>query len=275
LFSIQLLYKAWAVNILGFTNCDIKLENILFNSDSNFKEAYIVDYGLIQKDKPCRLGTEDYQPPETMYAEIDEESPKWTKYMTHVIQQADAFAMGVIILYNEISLKETREIQKIYEEINDNDSEYDTVIKDKTFHNLVSDFLNKRNEYNFNGIKFGDDEKLLGYLYHKVIIKLLNFSYIDRYPISVALFLLYKLYSIESVKDQSYQDLCKWIHDDEELLKLLGIDTNNKPEENIFSAKAEPKSWQDTSEVFESSIEDIKKLIKITPEAPSEKMIAV
>jgi hypothetical protein len=76
LFSIQLLFKTWVLNRLGFVNCDIKLENILSRPDSDYKEVFFVDSGFIQREKTCSGGSEDFQPPETKYQILNEYSPE-------------------------------------------------------------------------------------------------------------------------------------------------------------------------------------------------------
>jgi serine/threonine protein kinase len=178
LFSTQLLYKAGVVNRLGFTNCDIKLENILFKLDSKYKEAYIVDYGHLQQGKPCQGGTETYQAPETIYKKLDNLSPKWTKFMTPSVQQADAFAMGMVLLLLEVNNDRATDLIDNYSKISQNLT-YDVVLGDKTFLEKVREYLEEKTNLIYKHTK-NDEQKPLEFhleiLYHKIIANLLNLN---------------------------------------------------------------------------------------------------
>jgi serine/threonine protein kinase len=279
LFAMQLLYKAWVVNSLGFTNCDIKLENILFKLGSGYKEVYFVDYGLIQKDKECVGGSHGYRPPETIYEKLKDLSSKWTKFMTPARQQADAFAMGMVLLLVEADLLKGPTLIKKYETIN-KDSNYDQVTDDKTFHNSVQTYFRQKLKKKYNQGAEGEEYPLEFFhekLYQLIILKLLNFNYSDRFPISVALFLLDLLYSIEDIEDERLEIICELVSADDhlKLRELLGIDTEFNPEENISLTIQDHDRWHNTSEAFKSSMQDVKGLLGIIPQAHVEAILAI
>jgi serine/threonine protein kinase len=276
-FFVQLLYKAWVVNWLGLVNCDIKLDNILFKLDSEYKKVYIIDYGHLRKDRPCRDGTKGYQAPETIYKKLNSLSPKWTKFVTPSIEQADAFAMGMVLLLIEIELKNVNSIESKYEEVSNNTS-YNDLISEKSFHDMARELLEKDTKSKYEHIKI-DDEKPLNFhletLYKKVILKLLNFNYSERYPLSVALFLLHQLYLIENLKDPNLEVLRKLIDDDLELLKHLDIDPKLVPEENSLLTIEDRDRWHNTSKIFTRSIQDIQRLLKIQPKVALEVKLTI
>lgn len=88
-----LVVDAYALNLAGYTHCDIKWENYMVTPKSE-TEVKMIDFGLAinPKEESCQGGTEGYMPPETNLSneELLEEQADFRR-------AADVFALGIML----------------------------------------------------------------------------------------------------------------------------------------------------------------------------------
>jgi serine/threonine protein kinase len=269
LFSIQILYKLWKMHSLGYAHCDIKPSNILFKPKSDYKIVYFGDFGISRRYSPCEGGTKTYMSPELLFAIQGSKHPKLTIFNTSVNYQSDAFAVGMVLLTNEVLHEDSMSYGEEYLKIKDS-IDYQSAMSDKgLYYKAINDLLNKR-QYLYEETKEGENliDRRLDHLYGLAILNLLELDYSKRWPASVALHFFYKLFMNQKFENVSYDDLMNMLKDDkaEAIIKELKNSENSKPVLNKESMIPTSPNWE-SYQAFTNTIEGVEELLGMRTKA--------
>jgi len=192
---IGMMYPVVLMHNGGFAHCDIKLNNIVYNSE-DLARTYLIDYGLISDEgEECRGRTVGYAPPEAFVADIDFGNID-TEWDTPQFQKHDAFSIGFSILKMELGPTRSHELRSAvikFEELKNVKEVEDT---DETFQkNLdvaIENLLVERYGANYKESK--ERKVIIDQEFQFLLTQSLSLFYNTRIPVKVLLFLAYKLY---------------------------------------------------------------------------------
>jgi serine/threonine protein kinase len=204
LFSIQLVYKAWKLNDLGYIHCDIREDNIGFENDSQFSWVYFLDFWVISNKKRCSGSNLNFSAPEVNLIEHVIPLDQKNRFGTLAVMLSDAFSLGLVLVFMEANSKDRADFAQKYREIKELRNFGKIRNEEKGFQNYLITILKKADNYYFPLAPIDPKENSqdrIFQLYSQVLSRLLDFDYNNRYSLSVALFLLHKIYELSLVND--------------------------------------------------------------------------
>jgi serine/threonine protein kinase len=258
LFFTKLLFNLHVLHSYGVTHCDHKLANILLDIDPSSKNVYIADFGISTITVECNGGTLATMPPEYLYKQIRDPGISETYFNTKLISQFDAYSIGMVLAYFQITFDKYKELLKMKETIlnkyNRLDKNLDKkIVKEEfdTFHNTLFDSPTMKEYFSFVKGTVTDNGLNLAEMINLVISKLLLTDSTSRYPVPVAMFAFFKIYECAKYEtSESCKELKRLLEDDEKMRNHL-----------IDSIEENPKDhWTKTSQVFVDTFHRIREL---------------
>jgi serine/threonine protein kinase len=265
IFYLQILYKANKLNEIGFTHCDIKPENAMFSSRKDYSVFSFVDYGFTTKESSCPGGTEKFAPLEFKFDDLYTNGSEFTKFGTRPAYQTDSFSVGLLLLAFETSADDYRKIMNTYDDILiKSKTPEEAFIQEKNFKMLLKEYMSDKTTKNLLSKRNADPNNEFAVQKNLSIIisNLVKFDFQERYPLSVAMYLVYQLYLEIISSNKIVKNLYGILNNDEKLMETLGI-KQKKLDPGMSPVKGDHFNSLNDSEEYVQSVKEIEKLLEI------------
>jgi hypothetical protein len=198
-----------------------------------------------------------YISPELFDENIFKNNKEFTKFGTPVINQADPFAIGMILASFQLDKKSFVSLNDLYIKISEklfsNCSNKDD---EKKFIEILEQGF-KKSQQNFVGKDFETNKML-----NNIIRKLLVFDPFERYPVQIAMYVLYQIYLFSKSIEGMSKDFKKVVTD-EELIGILKIILNEEIKDANIEKVANTGKWNLNSEPYQEALKDIEGLLRV------------
>jgi serine/threonine protein kinase len=257
LLFLRILYKIAKLHERGFIHCDIKIENLVFELVTGFEEPYLADYGLVSTGQPCTGGSKGYLSPELIAKDYLTENVHFTKFITPVNNQADSFAVGMLMASFQLNRDSYFKLNEQVKEISKSLDKNEFKEEEKKFVTKLEQRIKETN-HSFTG----DDIKI-NQMLNNIIKKLLIFDPFERYPVQIAMYILYQLYLYSILSNAVDHRVLKEVITNPELVNILQIASSKKNEHDTIETIAKSGEWSLNSKPYKMAVKAIEELLEV------------
>ncbi len=199
-----------------------------------------------------------YRPPESFDEDFFKDNKKFTKFGTPVINQEDTFAIGMTMASFQLDKTSFVNLKDLYikisERLDNNTSKND---EEKKFTDKFKQGIEEPKQ------DFAGKDIEINKMLNKIIRKLLLFDPFERYPVQIAMYILYQLYLFSVSPNEVAHAVLKEGITNEELIKILKIDISNENKDAPSQKIGQQGKWGLNSEPYQKTLKDIEELFKI------------